>query len=221
MKLLALLVLVMLVAACDVTEQLTCSFFRFSYTIDEEIPEEAEIPDFRFVAYVNGEQVGSAGIPLSEGAHTVTVNFDRTYPDGTSITMLIVIEEEGSEEIFTAPCNGDDLDVFIPCLVGDGRLNALHCGAPISVYCEGEGIDVYAIDPESGDGRLLLRLSAEEIEAIGIPEGENVTLAEQDGVLLSRLTDGKFQLNATYPDGKPYIITWDACPATEIETLAW
>lgn len=97
----------------------------------------------------------------------------------------------------------------------DGRINnqpSQDCAAPVAIYPG--SIDVYGIDPLNGQGTFALRVTDDQIEAVGIPTGANVLLGQAINpssgqlILLHRLTTGEFQVNAWYPDGKPYIFVW-------------
>ncbi|NWF70062.1 MAG: hypothetical protein HXY40_13330 [Chloroflexi bacterium] len=100
---------------------------------------------------------------------------------------------------------------------GDGRVNnllATDAGAPVAVYCRADGgISVYFVSQESSRGSLVVLVTRTRIEAVGVPT-ENTLLGFLGNVRVYRLTTGEFQLNAAYPDGKPYTIVWDSCPAT-------
>lgn len=99
----------------------------------------------------------------------------------------------------------------------DGRINN-HQGrdvaAPLAIYTN--PLKVYGIDPESGDGWLVIDISDEAIEAAGIPADEPLLLAQGRNhytgieVFLYRLPTGELQINTHYHDGKPYIFAWDA-----------
>lgn len=103
------------------------------------------------------------------------------------------------------------------CRTGDGRINdADDCGAPVAIYCTGDAIDIYAINPATAEGSLVIRASYSEIESIGVPKDANITLLRSGNIILARLTTGEFQVNAVYADGKPYIVTWDACPPANL-----
>jgi len=102
------------------------------------------------------------------------------------------------------------------CHIGDGRINNLpdkDCGAPVAVYLG--SIDVYAIEPFTSTGTLTIRLTDEQVSAVGVPSEGNLILAQEVNpftgmaIIISRLNTGEFQLNTYYADGKPYIIVWD------------
>ena len=101
------------------------------------------------------------------------------------------------------------------CQFADGRVNATECAPPVVPFCLPYGIYVYAIDPETGEGSLLMMVRDEVLAAIGVPE-ENTPLAQANGVILSRLSTGEYQINALDFEGKPYILVWDDCPPGEV-----
>lgn len=88
----------------------------------------------------------------------------------------------------------------------DGRLNngGDQLAAPVAVYSSDDGIEVWTINPESGDGRLLFVATNEEIDAAGSDPAENTLIEQAENVALYRLTGGAFQLNAFKLDGTLY-----------------
>lgn len=86
------------------------------------------------------------------------------------------------------------------------------CAPAVAVYTIREFVEVYAIDPDTGQGELVIRINLREI---GFPPTDaNRRLAEETDpftgqpVILSYLTTGELQLNTAYADGKAYIIVW-------------
>jgi hypothetical protein len=106
----------------------------------------------------------------------------------------------------------------------ENRINT-GCAPAVAVYTVREFIEVYAIDPQTGNGELLIRF---DLRDLGFPPLDtNRTLAETtdpftgQAVILSYLTSGELQLNAAYQDGKPYIIVWRPnAPANTLKYLA-
>ena len=99
----------------------------------------------------------------------------------------------------------------------DGRVNDLQdrdVAAPVAIY-EGS-IEVYGIDPQTGDGYLDVRILDEQIEAVGVPADAPVLLAQGKNhftgidIYVYRLPTGEFQVNTHYADGKAYIFLWDS-----------
>lgn len=98
----------------------------------------------------------------------------------------------------------------------DGRINndaSRDVAAPAAVYCTADGLfDVYAIDPDSGDGTLAFSLTAEQLAAA--PPSEHEIIGSLLGVTVYRLTSGEFAIFANFPDGKEYVFVFDRCPPT-------
>jgi hypothetical protein len=106
------------------------------------------------------------------------------------------------------------------CNLADGRLNANDCGAPVAVYCNGKGVDVYKLNESVGT--LIIRVTEDEIDAAGVPKSGSVVLGQVGDVSLSRLASGYFQVSAVYPqEPKPYVIAWDACPMTDFYHITY
>lgn len=101
------------------------------------------------------------------------------------------------------------------CSIQDGRINNLpgkDCAAPVAIYCSEDGIDVYLVNPDTGEGTLALRTS--KIDLSIPPADHNQTIASNGNVLLSRLTTGEYQINTIYgKENKPYVFVWDQCPS--------
>ncbi len=98
----------------------------------------------------------------------------------------------------------------------DGRVNDLQdrdVAAPVAIYSG--SIEVYGIDPISGDGHLDIRLEDDQISAVGVPNEAPVLLAQGKNaftgidIYVYRLPTGEFQINTHYADGKAYIFLWD------------
>lgn len=93
----------------------------------------------------------------------------------------------------------------------DGRLNT-DAGAPAIVYPG--SIRIFAYDPINCVSELVLTITDETIEALGIP-AENTVLGRATNpftnrsIVIYRLSTGEFQMNTSYADGKTYIFTWN------------
>ena len=104
----------------------------------------------------------------------------------------------------------------VPWTPGDNRLNGnpRDQAAPVAIYPD--PLQIYAINPDNGQGLLVLGISADQIAEVGVPTDANVTLGETTNpytgqpILVSRLTTGEFQLNTADSAGNPYVVTWDA-----------
>ena len=89
---------------------------------------------------------------------------------------------------------------------GDGKTSA-------AVYCTDEGgIQVYGIDPDTGEGWLAINVGADVLAALPDTPSEHVLVAEVGKISLWKLTTGEFQLMAPTANGKMYLFIWDGCP---------
>ena len=96
--------------------------------------------------------------------------------------------------------------------ISDGRINngGNQLGAPVAIYCSAVGdggIDVYDIDPSSGDGTLAFRASGADVDAgLAAAGGGSALIAEGLGDQLWATAGG--DLSVTGPDlngeGKTY-----------------
>lgn len=182
----------------------------------------------------------------TDGAGTIILDYSETYPVGffgtfspdlwttapayNPITQYIVsVAGNGLPEVIEimeqGECAGLPYYTQEP-LAGlparnlyDGRINNVpghDVAAPVAIYCSAEdNIEIYTIDPITGEGTLVI-LTPKAAEAQSSP----YTIDEVSGVLLSMLPDGMFQVNTTYPDGKPYIFVWEGCGESKYH-LAW
>jgi hypothetical protein len=137
-----------------------------------------------------------------------------TYVSGTYVyngplvarsTAAAVCTQEGPTEVTISESVPDP--GFNP---DDGRLQP-DAAAPVAVYCQDYGIDVYRINADS-TGSLAFTATNEAIDAVGDSPVANTLIAADDNIRLYRLTTGEFQINAG-PDaeGKEYVLIWDDC----------
>ena len=90
----------------------------------------------------------------------------------------------------------------------DSRINRFDASAPVAVYPNSSGgVDIYLIS--NSVGTLVLSVSAADFEAPANSAG-NVIAASQDGIVVARLADGSYQVNAPAADGKTYYLYFDA-----------
>jgi hypothetical protein len=109
----------------------------------------------------------------------------------------------------------------LECSVIDGRINnkrGIDCASPIVIFAPSEpaSVDIYSFDPATGSSYMEIRMTMEEIEALGVPTDAHQLLAEAtnrftgQSIRLYRLTTGELQVNSAYADGKPYVVAWPA-----------
>lgn len=175
------------------------------------------------VNYVAGDDDGTGGIGTSN-IDAVMLNVGTTYylittgfELGEEGTFTNTITGPGTVTFGTAVAGASTaLDVFNP---GDPRINhhAIDRAAPVAIYCQSYGIQVYDIDGFTGKGSNLpiISLSYEEVSAMGVPTDAPLLLGQSGDTTLWRLTTGEFQVNAYYEvEWKPWAFLWDACPMT-------
>lgn len=171
---------------------------------------------------VNGGGIGPKTMP---GSLSYTIPASASY----GLRFIFTPDAGGTTYSFTIRCvnaQGQSASQFLETLCpNDGRLNRWHCEfAPIAVY---PGLEIYAVNPATSEGSLVLRVSDEQIAAVGVPGGQNTLVAEGVNpftgkpIALYRLTTGEFQINTSYADGKPYIIVWSPDAPDHLYELAW
>jgi len=148
----------------------------------------------------------------TEGLYTIRAS--SSYALGLSIaashasgSYQLTVQIEGTYAVPSTPGQ--------PWNPGDDRLNgtARDQAAPVAIYPD--PLQVYAIDPATGQGLLALTISADQVAEVGVPVDANATLGEATNpftgqpILISRLTTGEFQMNTVDGAGNPYIVIWD------------
>jgi len=169
---------------------------------------------------VGGSDVATSGVPgtlsytvTSAGATSIRV-YISPWPEQAVIDWGCGDAPSGGG---SSSGNSDVVEKSIPQCANlfDGRINNqpdMDCAAPVAIY--GGSITVYAINPDTGQGTFAFRATDEQIEAVGIPStntmlGQATNPVSGQLIMLYRLTTGEFQVNAWYPDGKPYVFVWD------------
>lgn len=151
-----------------------------------------------WVLYINDDVGGDTG--SFSGGWSITFTYQ-----GVTITVPVTI-------VTTTP------------KFKDGRVNdntyAKDLGGPVAIFCnERNGITVLFTEGDRA-GKLAVNVSASKIDSVRVPADSNVTLGEANGVIVSRLTTSEYQVNATYADGKAYVVAWIGCPVTSFTNLA-
>ncbi|HOA25611.1 MAG TPA: hypothetical protein PKI52_16490 [Aggregatilineales bacterium] len=153
-----------------------------------------------------------------EGSVTLYGRIDTlllTFESGIAIDNLETSVLPDEEPTPAAPMS---------CTTGDRSLNADHCGRPVAIFAQNGGFAIYGIDINTGWGALASEITAEQIEAAGIPTDGPVVIAEGENpynyqpFTLYRLPSGEFQLNTYYWDGKPYAVKWEGNSPVKVVT---
>lgn len=138
--------------------------------------------------------------------------------DVAAIQPLNVVEAAPvvASATFMPPCNNTDTPntPSTPQTRNDYRENTLSAFPyqPVAIYCESdERIDIYGIDTDS-NGYLVLSVTDEMVESVGMDKNEHLLIAEADDVRLYRLNTGEFQVNAPLNgDLNGYTFIWEGC----------
>ncbi len=153
-----------------------------------------------------------------EGSVTLYGRIDTlllTFESGIAIDNLETSVLPDEEPTPAAPMS---------CTTGDRSLNADHCGRPVAIFARNGGFAIYGIDINTGWGALASEITAEQIEAAGVPTDGPVIIAEGENpynhqpFTLYRLPSGEFQLNTYYWDGKPYAVKWEGTSPVKVVT---
>lgn len=159
-------------------------------------------------------------IPVDGGEDWVTIAFPYiVQPQANPITLEIVaapgVYDEEEVVVFSASGDCGDL-VNAVALFTDGRVNNsldVDAAAPVAIYINDSlvTIDIYAVNPQTGAGTLVIRhpLSTDA------PPAENELVAEASNpfttaiIRIYRLSSGEYQVVAGY-DNKEYSVLFPA-----------
>lgn len=173
----------------------------------------------------DGQQVETSNTPLVYVVPADVVVSVIEFGTVTALNGNVTVKclHEGEDE-----ADGDDSDspAGPPCYNAlDGRINrstVIDCSAPVAAY-SGETLDIYAVSPQTGAGNMVFRVDPKALVA----QTANQTLWQGvnpfDGqpLIVSLLSTGEVQVNAFYPDGKPYTIAWPADAPQNFYHIAW
>lgn len=156
----------------------------------------------------------NGNVPVRTDEFTGEISPDGYYAEGVAIG-------EGVEFDGLAIHAGggmfaiDDLGTAL-----DNRVNAEE-GAPVAVYCQIGGIEVYDLR-QGRVGRLAVSITDQELAEVPLVPAENMIIAAQGDILLSRISTGEYQVNVG-PDagGNVYVYIWDTCPPTRAYNLSF
>jgi hypothetical protein len=114
----------------------------------------------------------------------VTVTASRYYNIAPTISVTCALPENA------------------PMRFGDGRINAYDMAAPAAVYPADGGLTLF-----SPDGVLLAGVDADAL-ADAVP-GSTILADDDAGIVISRLEDGRIQVNVAMPNGKVYVLIFE------------
>jgi|GEM_PF-3338870 len=152
---------------------------------------------------------GSPNVDVANGTGSYSTSVDITdQADGTAITASILDGPAGTP-VATQTINcatvAPVIEVIVDYSIGDGRLEPFSSNRVI--YPENDGIKVY-----TPDGDLVLFISKDTIDMIGVPETGSRLLGETEGgyVRVFRLSDGRYMaLVGPDGEGKVHVVFWN------------
>jgi hypothetical protein len=155
------------------------------------------------VAYIPN----SLGI-LAGGSGLYTRSVSWTVPSNQSANLYVGWFNNPNGAFISVACSGASGIHF-----GDGRMNAYDAGETFALYCVKGAINVYAIDPISSKGSLVLTVTSTELAAVPPNPTVNTVIKSGGGATLYRLAGGKLQVNRNEPTGKVYSFIFSDCTA--------
>ncbi|MBZ0276584.1 MAG: hypothetical protein K8I60_10585 [Anaerolineae bacterium] len=184
-----------------------------------------------------GETIGGVGITVSNPAYDpkrdvfVEIN-SIAYTEGFQpFSWSYTIPSTGTYDILVEVTNGDGQYlsgswtcgtgsvaapssapvVSRPPEIHDNRENRFDLAAPVAVYDYTGFVDVYAVNPETSEGTLIIHYDLADLPQADGELHVLVTAANPfsgQPVGLYLLADGSLQVNTTTEDAKPYIYNW-------------
>ena len=98
-------------------------------------------------------------------------------------------------------------------LFNDGRLNSNDGAETFALYCDGDVITVFAVDPVTSKGTLAFTVTPAELSKFPVKPGTAIKIKSAMGATLYRLTTGELQVNRLETTGKIYKFIFNGCPA--------
>lgn len=157
-------------------------------------------------------QVGCNAFSSSIVHFTATVTGDYRF---------VVTNLSGNNGPYTLRITGANLAGEIAANLLDGRLNnhpELDVAAPVAIYKNNGTFNIYAVNPDTGEGTLALRITYRQYLAAVVAAEESAVENYQvesianpytgQAIAIYLLEDGALQLNTAYADGKPYTVRW-------------
>jgi hypothetical protein len=192
----------------------TCSSVTFAYLSDASHGyDDAAI---RITNLTTSEvlfNVPHGSSPYSPWEGGDTIEFD-TQPNNSEIELYI---EAGAKSWAWALCKGGTTvtptpEEPEPSIPADGRFCYGPGAAPVALYGNGGGIDIYQIDADD-EGSLILSKSAEALDALPADASVNLAGGNSGKIGFYKLGDDLFQVNVgPLSDGKVHSCVFDSIP---------
>lgn len=178
---------------------------RLIFTITEPAPNIV-------VQYsLTGDPLATIATLLTPGVRTVLIPFS-----GLSTQLVWSLSPGGTigcAAPAVAPPPGTDTPEQVAFFIDDRRLNKYDIAALVAIYANDPYVDVYAIDPATGAGDLIIHFDVRTLPAEAPASNQALASGTNphngDLATLYRLTTGEFQVNAPQPDDMLYTFIWD------------
>ena len=198
---------------------------RLVVTFDDEASEQVGGPHPVPGTFRPEEPLSAFDGEEAAGTWTLTVRDSMLGSYACYYGFTLTVETDYVEPVDEKPTDEEPEPAApMSCTTGDRSLNADHCGRPVAIFAQNGGFAIYGIDINTGWGSLASEITAEQIEAVGIPTDGPVAIAEGQNpynyqpFTLYRLPSGEFQLNTYYWDGKPYAVKWEGNSPVKVVT---
>jgi hypothetical protein len=148
------------------------------------------------------------GITIQTGRASTVLTFLATTPG--IYDFLAAVENYSTGQVRVNWSCGMTADGHIH----DGRLNSGDLGTLTVVYPQETQIDVYAVNPETSEGWMVIRVLVDDLPPLDQVRTEPLLLGEAtspfDGrpVALYLLPSNEFVIAGENPDGTPYRFLW-------------
>jgi hypothetical protein len=189
-------------------------------TVEFPQPEFVPLGTDQIILELNDNPVGTSSFPgmIQYTASSTGLFQFHVYSDGF---------ESFGAALFSCITGGSGPSAGAPCAnVYDGRINnspSLDCAAPIAVYINHDinTLDIYAVDPDGGQGQIILRIPLSEFEgelpsANELIDNANNTFTNWPVWVYWLADSNEIMVSTFYQDGKRYIIVWPVDDPTQL-----
>ena len=162
--------------------------------------------------YWGGVLIGRTAVP---GTVRIPITVDGSY----TLLAYVTDPQPYGEVIMDTSCrnpsNVPPPSVEPPNIVCElpGRENAASCGSSVAIFRDGDSLDIYGVNPTTGDGVLTISFLLADMPTKPPTTNQllasGINTATGASVDLYLLTTGELQINTTNPDGSPYVYIWN------------
>lgn len=167
----------------------------------------------------NEVEVRWGGVILGRTSVPGTMRIPITVDGSYTLVSFVTDPQPYGEVIMDASCsnpsNVPPLSVEPPNIVCElpGRENAASCGSSVAIFRDGDSLDIYGVNPTTGDGVLTISFLLADMPTKPPTTNQllasGINTATGASVDLYLLTTGELQINTTNPDGSPYVYIWN------------